>query len=250
MTARKADEGLSLNGMDEGVTRWRRVADRIRLDIAEGTLSERLPPETDLAESFGVNRHTVRRAIQSLAAEGLLRVERGRGTFVNAPVQRLAYPIGPRTRFSENVLAQGRTPGGRLIRADAARADAELSALLDCAVGAPLHRLETLSVANGVPLSIATSHFSAERFPGIVRAYAETGSVTEALKLEGLAEYRSRETRVIAERVHPLDADHLATSPDSIVLVSTAIDVDGEDRPVQVIRTRFHAERMELVLRP
>lgn len=249
MTARVRGTENGLNGTDEGVTRWRRVADRIRAAIGEGAIEDRLPPETELAERYGVNRHTVRRAIQSLAADGLLRVERGRGTFVNAPTRRLAYPIGPRTRFSENVLAQGLTPGGRLIRADAARADASLAALLDCAVGAPLHRLETLSVASGVPLSIATSHFSAERFPGIVRAYAETGSVTEALKMEGLADYRRRETRVIAERVHPLDADHLATSPDSIVLVSTAIDVDSEDRPVQVIRTRFHADRMELVLR-
>ncbi|WP_062119489.1 phosphonate metabolism transcriptional regulator PhnF [Aureimonas sp. AU40] len=239
-----------MNETDEGVTRWRRVADKIRSAIMDGAFADKLPPETELADSFGVNRHTVRRAIQSLASEGLLRAERGRGTFVNAPARRLAYPIGPRTRFSENVTAQGRTPGGRLIRADATRADAALAALLGCAAGAPLHRLETLSVANGVPLSIATSHFSVERFPGIVRAYAETGSVTEALKLEGVSDYRRRETRITAERVHPLDADHLATSPDSIVLVSMAVDVDLDNRPVQVIRARFPADRMELVLRP
>ena len=239
-----------MNGTDEGVTRWRRVADKIKTAIAEGTMGERLPPETELAETYGVNRHTVRRAIQSLSAEGLLRAERGRGTFVNAAPPRLAYPIGPRTRFSENVSAQGRRPGGRLIRADTMRADAALAALLDCAPGAMLHRLETLSVANGVPLSIATSHFSVERFPGIVRAYAETGSVTEALRLEGVADYRRRETRITAERVHPLDAEYLASAPDAIVLVSLGVDVDLDGRPVQAIRARFPADRMELVLRP
>jgi GntR family transcriptional regulator, phosphonate transport system regulatory protein len=239
-----------LEDADEGVTRWRRVADRLRAAIAEGSTGERLASEAELAELYAVNRHTVRRAIQALAAEGLVRAERGRGTFVNPAVPRLAYPIGPRTRFSENVTAQGRTPGGRLIHAAPARADQTVAAMLDCSPGAPLHRLETLHVASGVPLSVTTSWFPAERFPNIVRAYAETGSITEALKLEGLSDYRRRETRVTAERVARSDAEHLITPLDSIVLVSTAIDVDLENRPVQAMRARFHAERTELVLNP
>ncbi|KAB0677425.1 phosphonate metabolism transcriptional regulator PhnF [Aureimonas leprariae] len=235
--------------MDEGVTRWRRVADRIRAAIAEGSMRERLAPETELAERFAVNRHTVRRAIRFLADEGLLRAERGRGTFVNAQPPRLAYPVGPRTRFSENVTAEGRTPGGRLIRAERASADAGLAAMLECPVGAALHRMETLHVANGVPLSVTTTFFPAKRFPGIVQAYAETGSITEALRLEGLPDYRRGETRVSAERIHPADAEHLASPPDAIVLVSTAIDVDPDRRPIQAKRARFHADRMELVFR-
>ncbi|WP_062207476.1 phosphonate metabolism transcriptional regulator PhnF [Aureimonas sp. AU12] len=234
---------------EDGVSRWRRVSDLLRAGIADGSLADRLPPEAELAERFAVNRHTVRRAIAVLARDGLLRAEQGRGTFVNAPAPRLPYPVGPRTRFSENVLAQSRQPGGRLIRADRVRADAGIARLLACDPGAPLHRLETLHVADGVPLSVATSWFSAARFPGIVQAYAESGSVTEALRREGLLDYRRRETRLTAERLSPGDADHLSASPDGLVLVSTAIDVDGEDRPVQALRTRFHADRMELVFR-
>ncbi|MBB3949105.1 phosphonate metabolism transcriptional regulator PhnF [Aureimonas jatrophae] len=239
-----------MNSNDDGVTRWRRVADRIRAGIANGSIAERLAPEMDLADAYGVNRHTVRRAIQALAEEGLVRAERGRGTFVNAPAPRISYPVGARTRFSENLAATGRRPVGHLIRASAARADAAVAKLLECETGAALHRLETLHVASGLPLSVSTCFFSAARFPGIVQAYAETGSITEALKLEGLEDYRRRETRITAERVHPADAEHLAVPADSLVLVSTAVDVDPADRPVQAMRTRFPADRMELVFRP
>lgn len=242
--------GRAVNGLDEGVTRWRRVADAIRHEIGGAAAGDQLPPEAELAARHGVNRHTVRRAVQTLAAEGLLRTERGRGTFVAAAPPRLVYPIGPRTRFSENVSAGGRTPGGRLIRAERIAADHATSRLLTCAPGAPLHRLETLHVANGVPLSVSTCLFPAERFPGIVQHYAETGSITEALRMEGLADYRRRETRVTAERIHPADAEHLAAAADAIVLVSSAVDVDEAGRPVQAMRTRFHAERTELVLQP
>lgn len=239
-----------MNDGDEGVTRWRRVADRLRAAIADGSVRERLLPETELAELYGVNRHTVRRAIRALAAEGLLRAEQGRGTFVNAPAPRLAYPVGPRTRFSENVAAGGRTPGGRLIRAERVGAATAVAAMLDCPVGHPLHRMETLHVANGIPLSVTTTFFPADRFPGIVQAYAETGSITDALRMEGLMDYRRGETRVSAERIRPADAEHLASPPDAIVLVSTAVDVDPDGRPIQAKRARFHADRMELVFRP
>ncbi|WP_246333465.1 phosphonate metabolism transcriptional regulator PhnF [Aureimonas mangrovi] len=239
-----------MNDLDDGITRWRRVADRIRTAIGDGTIGERLPPEAVLADEHGVNRHTVRRAIQALAQEGLLRAERGRGTFVNAPVPRLPYPVGSRTRFSENVAAGGRSAAGRLIRADAVRADGRTATMLECAPGTPLHRLETLHVANGLPLSLATAYFEADRFPGIVQAYAETGSVTEAFKAQGLSDYRRGETRITAERVHPADAEHLLLPADGIVLVSTAVDVDPDGRPIQAKRARFPAERMELVFNP
>ena len=233
----------------DGIARWRRVADLIRAGIADGALADRLPAEGDMAERFGVNRHTVRRAIAALAADGLVRAERGRGTFVLQAAPRLAYAMGARTRFSENVLSQSRAPGGRLIGADRIRGEAEVTALLGCAAGALLHRLETLRVADGVPLSVATSWLEAARFPDIVRQYAESGSVTEALRAAGIADYRRHETRLTAERLSRRDAEHLASTPDGIALVAFAVNLDLDDRPFQVQRTRFHAERMELVFR-
>ncbi|GGD97814.1 phosphonate metabolism transcriptional regulator PhnF [Aureimonas endophytica] len=235
-------------GGEDGIARWRSVADGIRGMIAEaGGALERLPVEAELAARFGVNRHTVRRAIAALAAEGLLRAERGRGTFVAARPPRLSYPVGPRTRFSENVARAARRPGGRLIRADLVPADAALAGLLDLRPGAPLHRLETLSVADGVPLSVGTGWFPAERFPAIVAAYAETGSITLALKAHGIEDYRRRETRVTAERLSPADAELLASPPDGLALVSHGVDVDLGGCPIQANRTRAHADRVELV---
>jgi len=44
-----------------------------------------LPPEDKLAEAFRVSRLTVREAVKALRHKGVLRVEQGRGTFVNQP---------------------------------------------------------------------------------------------------------------------------------------------------------------------
>src|SRR5246500_1403127 len=100
-----------------GVALWRRVADSIEHGITAGVYpsGEKLPAETEIAESYKVNRHTVRRALATLAERGLVRAERGSGTYVEA--RRLAYPLRSRTRFSEIVGAGGREPRAQLIGA-------------------------------------------------------------------------------------------------------------------------------------
>jgi len=110
-----------------GVALWRQVADGIERGIAEGRFAagERLPGETEIAETYRVNRHTVRRALATLAERGLVRAERGSGTYVET--QRLAYPLRSRTRFSEIVGAGGREPRGQLIDACGEAASRELA---------------------------------------------------------------------------------------------------------------------------
>src|SRR5881394_3451228 len=65
------------------------IADQIRQAIVTGKLDqgERLPPERELAEQFGVSRVTVRDALRALEAMGLIEVRVGArgGAFVTAP---------------------------------------------------------------------------------------------------------------------------------------------------------------------
>ena len=67
------------------------IATAIRDAIMDGTLivDERLPSESELAEQFSVSRPTVREALKRLAAQSLIRTQRGAsgGAFVN----RLSY---------------------------------------------------------------------------------------------------------------------------------------------------------------
>lgn len=66
-----------------------------------------LPPETELAEEFGVARATVNRAMRELAEEGVLDRRRRAGTRVSAaPVRRARFDI-PQTRAEVEATGAG-----------------------------------------------------------------------------------------------------------------------------------------------
>jgi GntR family phosphonate transport system transcriptional regulator len=230
-----------------GIALWRQIADQIRQAIGSGEFEQRLPPEVVLAQRFGVNRHTVRGAIAALVQEGVLRAEQGRGTFIERK-QKLAYPIGARTRFSEGLLGQTRDRRGILLEQAEELADLRTTEALGLVEGARVIRLETLAEADGRPVSRATSFFPADRFAGIEERYAETGSITTALKSFGISDYFRRSTLISARHASAADLADLKLSPGAIVLVTVYANVDQDERPVQFSETRFAADLVELAV--
>jgi GntR family transcriptional repressor for pyruvate dehydrogenase complex len=81
-----------------------RLAQSIRLGVLLDT--ERLPPERELAETFGVSRVTLREAIKALREVGLVESRRGRGggTFVVSPKISRPRPADQISRSFEHSL--------------------------------------------------------------------------------------------------------------------------------------------------
>ena len=175
----------------------------------------------------------------------MLRAEQGRGTFIERK-QRLAYPIGVRTRFSEGLQGQARDRRGILLSHAVEAADQRTAEALGLAPGAEVVRLETLSEADGRPVSRATSFFDAVRFAGIEKAYADSGSITIALKSFGISDYFRRSTLISARHASDADLADLRLSPGAIVLVTVYANVDPDGVPVQFSETRFAADLVEL----
>lgn len=65
------------------------IAERLLTSVIDGHFppGAALPPEGVLAEEYGASRLTVREAVKVLRSQNVVRVDRGRGTYVNAPDQ-------------------------------------------------------------------------------------------------------------------------------------------------------------------
>jgi len=231
-----------------GVALWRQVADGIERGIADGTFAagEKLPGETEIAETYRVNRHTVRRALAALAERGLVRAERGSGTYVEA--RRLAYPLRSRTRFSEIVGAGGHEPRGQLIDASTDVATRELARELGLKTGAALIRIEALRFADRTPICVSTTWLAADRFPDAGRVFAKLRSMTGLLAHYGINDYRRASTRISAAIAEATDAARLDLALGRPILVVDSTDVDTNGSPLVTKRSRFAAERVEFLV--
>jgi DNA-binding transcriptional regulator YhcF (GntR family) len=88
-----------------GQRAYERIAESLEHQIRSGTLAtqSQLPSEASLASSFGVNRLTLRRALEQLAQTGLIESRQGAGTFVRNRSGGIALPIDPTAPVSATV---------------------------------------------------------------------------------------------------------------------------------------------------
>jgi GntR family phosphonate transport system transcriptional regulator len=228
-----------------GVSVWRQIAETLAAEIRDGRFPDgRLPSESELAARFSVNRHTLRQAVQSLQDQGLLRIERGRGMFVQREL--IDYPLARRTRFTENVRKQGLVPSQHLLAAREEPADERVARELELAPGDPVVRIENLSEANGQPVSIMTAWYPARRFPGLLDMLQDGLSTTEILRRLGLEDYLRADSRVTSQMPAEETARLLRQPPSRPLLCVASIDVDLEGRRIKFGETLFSGDRVQL----
>jgi GntR family phosphonate transport system transcriptional regulator len=244
-----AHSGEALNAVSPaGVMLWRKIADDIEHAIVRGdfAIGEKLPSEQDIADRFDVNRHTVRRALAELTIRGLVRAERGSGTYVEPT--RISYPIRTRTRFSEIINAGGRMAGGRLLASSKEPAPRDIALRLDLPPNAMTVRLEILRSANRVPISLGTSWLPADLALDAARIYRTVRSVSRLLAHIGFQDYKRRDTRVSAAVADAVHASKLQLTPGRPLIVVDSVDIASDGRPILTSHARFAADRVDLVV--
>ncbi len=230
------------------VPMWHQIELSLARDIQAGQLAPgaRLPAEGEIAASFGVHRHTARRALAALAEKGAVRIRRGLGTFVEDAL--IAYPISDRTRFTANLQQQNRLASHDLLEALDQPAPGFVAEALELAPDAPVTMLHTLGRADGVPISVGANYFPAARFPGLVAAYRELRSITAVLERFGLPDYLRRSTRIVAVLPTETEASLLRQSRRDPILGVDSVDTDTAGQPISFSRVRFAGERVQLVV--
>ncbi|HWA80652.1 MAG TPA: phosphonate metabolism transcriptional regulator PhnF [Acetobacteraceae bacterium] len=234
----------------DGVALWRRIAETLRREILAGGLSagDRLPTEGELAVRFGVNRHTVRRALEELSLAGLIRIEQGRGSFVAEDV--LEYLVGPRTRFSEWIRRHNREPSGRVLDLRELEADRRVAAGLGLRTGAKVVLFEHLGLADGRPISLASHYFPAMRLRGILEALRVEQAVTKALARVGITDYLRQSTRVTARMPTASEAALLEMPRSRPLLSCENVNVDREGTIIEFGLACHPTPRVQIVFEP
>ena len=166
----------------------------LRERIGAGTLGagSRLPGEAVLAAEHGVSRMTLRRALDQLAAEGLVARRPGSGTFVRGegagPVLRADL-----TDVFAHLREMGRQSGVRLLFFGYGPAPAEVASALGLPPKARVQRSVRVRLIDGQPFSFLTTHVPEPI--GITYSEADLAStpLLELLERSGVAATQARQ---------------------------------------------------------
>lgn len=135
---------------------------QIKEDIVEDIISsvyrpgDKLPTQEEYARKYGVSRLTVRKAMDDLILKGILRAEKGCGTFVQEIVAN-TYSYRRLAGFTSNVASQKVKVTSRVLGISELQADKRLATKLNIELGAPVILLERLRFGNGVCMSLQRS---------------------------------------------------------------------------------------------
>jgi len=202
-----------------------------------------LPTEPQLAELFSVNRHTIRRAVDVLLADGLVQRQHGRGTFVTAyPIE---YPITKGTRFTENLASSGKAIESTILRKLVVPARGGVAKNLEITSETSVIWMETLRLVEDLPFCII-SHFLPHKGFEFVLEKFEGGSLHRFLNQMGISPVR-RQSLITAQIPVAEDAKYLQMPANQPVLRVKSVNVNAENgQSVEYAVTRFRADRVQL----
>lgn len=124
-----------------------------------------LPTEQDFCAMFSTSRMTVRKALDELAADGLIYRIKGKGSFVSQFDVAREYSL---KGFSQMMAAQGVERSTKVLRTEATAADERVAKGLHIRPGDPVYYLERAQYIYNEAISIESLYFSAVLLPGLL----------------------------------------------------------------------------------
>jgi GntR family transcriptional regulator len=234
------------------------IADHLRSAVLGGELAPgaRLPSERELMDRYDAARGTVRQAIATLRAEGLIDIEHGRGAFVRTrpPIQRKAFDRFARAHRDRGKAAylaemeqEGRKPEVQVLEVGQTRASAEVAERLGLRPGDQVLIRRRRYLADGQPTELASSYIPWQLAEGTKMTEADTGPGGVYARLEERGHELARFTEDVSARM-PLPEEakalHLPPGVPVFRLVRTAYDTEGT--PVEICDTVMVADRWVL----
>lgn len=225
---------------------YMRVADAIALAIKQDDLRTgvRLPTQQQLADTHGVSRHLVRRALNLLEQRGVLGGRQGSGTYVQGRL--VDYHVGSRTRYNDNVKKIDENSSIDLLELRTRRPTPELARALTISRQSRVFDLYILRWTGLEPLCIARHFFSDERFPDLPEHISGLTGISRLLRQLGVADFRRSDTEISARQPTREEARLLHIPFDSPVVVLEGRNVDPKGIPVEISTSVWPASRIKV----
>lgn len=202
---------------------------------------EVVPGEQVLAESFGVSRITAKRALNEMAAAGLVVRERGRGTRV------VLRPPTPSVTTSlegwlENISLMGIATEARVLEFDYVPANEDVATVLKMSPGQQVQRSVRVRSLDDETMSYLVTWLPEDIGREFECEDLGRFALLTLLERAGIKVASARQS-VSATLADPAVASALGIDPGAPLLEVRRVVFDASDRPVEYIRVLYRPDR-------
>ena len=219
---------------------------RQRILAGEWKVGERLPTEDDLCRQFMVSRVTVRSAIQALAAQGLVDIRHGSGTYVATFGGQLRSGLQELRSMTEVIRELGHNGGSVLDWKETRPPTATECGQLDMSPDDQVISLERTWMADGDVVG-----YSFDAIPGGVLPPALAATLGEESTFSTFRRFGIEPARAMAE-LHAVDRVPPRHGPGaiegSLYLLLDQVHYDRGARAIMYSRTYFVEGRFSFVI--
>jgi GntR family transcriptional regulator len=213
----------------------------LRRDIEGGRyhIGDPLPSEGEICSRYGVSRSVVRQTLTNLAHAGLIRTERGRGSFVAE--QKLQERFVQRaTGLYDDLRRMGYHIRTEVVRQLETQLPLQVQAFLEAKKGVQIDRVRSI---DGRVLAFIRTYLSPTSCPGLHAVDLEDRSLYEVLAEEYGLRIGSGRRTVEAVAAEGEIARHLGVDDGEPVLLLRSASRDEQDRPLEWFEAWHRGDR-------
>ncbi|MCP5281412.1 MAG: GntR family transcriptional regulator [Rhodoferax sp.] len=225
----------------------------LREQLHEGHFAQGLPPEMALSKEFGAGRVTVRRALEQLAAEGLIVRQAGRGTHP-APSKATAKAADAgrgravkakgMTGLLENIVSMSLRTSVKVLELRVVSASDAVADALQIAPGSKVQKAVRRRSSKLGPVSHITTYVPEELTRGFGRKDLLRMPILRLIEESGVEMGRAHQT-VSARQADAAVAAELGVAVGTALLAVRRLVFDSQDRPVQWLHGLYRPDRYE-----
>jgi GntR family transcriptional regulator len=232
------------NQMRPGIPLHEQISSWLRDEIGSGRLppDAQLPSEHELCDRFGVSRVTVRRALQTLDADGLIYRRPGLGSFVCE--KRMTQGLVRLTDFAQDLSRAGLQASSRVLHRGSEPCPPPIAERLGLDPGASVVRLDRLRLGNGEAMALDRTWIPPYYAQLLEGQDLTRETLYQVLEREYGIPALSGRYRISAA---PADADaagHLGVDPGEALLVIERTTRTVGEKPIYFQRRFYRSDRM------
>lgn len=218
---------------DQQLPIYRRIEQFVLENIHDSRYQQGMliPSEEEFCTMFSTSRMTVRKAMDTLVARGVLHRIKGKGTFVSK--FNIEKTMNSVTGWNETMKAGGHKSRSKVLSFQIEKCDEIVAKNLNMNIGSDVYVLARLRYADDIPVLIERAHLNAALFPDFLNHSFPNESMYDVIEGEYNIKLNHVYQKLHTEEITGEYASLIFDKPSAVAMVMENTSFDQYTRPIE-----------------